>query len=170
MSLSFKSDLNMYGTISEASGIGSRTDQITVQPRLSFADGSGANQASKMLQGRFTIPVATTGPSVDGTKVIDLTTDLNSFGAALGMTKIKLLYIYNRSTTLQMVFSGGTNGVVTILGDATETQKIPAGGEVYLTAPTAAGFAVTASTADNLTFSNASTTTTLEFDVLVVGS
>lgn len=140
LSLSIHSDLS--GTPDRGSAVHSVVEKITA----SFANGTGANQANNMFVDDFTISGA-------GAQTYDLAGGLtNGIGVALTFTALKALIVRN-SGTAELSMGGGSNPFLGWLGASGDLVKIPAGGLLLLTDPTAAGQGVTAGTGDILRLS-----------------
>lgn len=123
---------------------------------LTLANGSGANQASKVHTDSHQLAAA-------GTMDYDLDAGLlDVFGDSQTFTAVKLLYLRNTSATASIKVSGdffGTN----------ESPSIPAGGEYFFRLPSAAGMAVTASTGDVITITNEDGVNVADYQIMIAG-
>lgn len=130
-----------------------------------FQDGSGLNQASKMWHDQRTI-------TASGTDALDLAGSLvDPFGATITFARIKTLIISASSgNTNNVVMGAGTNPVTTIMGGTTPTLIVRPGGLFVLVAPDATGYAVTTATADVLQIANSAGTTSVSYDIVVIGA
>jgi hypothetical protein len=138
-----------------------------------FADGSGINQANKIYQAKITL----TG---SGTSTIDLDSSLTGPLATVSFSRIYLLAV--RRTDTPVASTQDEN--VTIGGDwiltkylipgadtlSAVTLPLRPGGTFFIVAPDATGIAVTATTGDQVTFTNSSSADTTHLEVVVIGS
>lgn len=138
---------------------------LTVQRQFSLAEGAGLNAANKIWSDNRTI-------AASGTDDIDVTGVLTDpFGATITIARIKGLFIFaNAGNTNNVVVGGGTNPITTILAGTTPTLIIRPGGVLALWGPDATGYAVTASTADNLRVANSGAGTSVNYDIVLIGA
>ena len=68
-----------------------------------------------------------------------------------------------------LVGGAGSNGFTSWVGDATDVVKVKPGGALILVAPDATGYAVTAGTGDLLTITNSAGSTSVTYDVVIMG-
>jgi hypothetical protein len=130
----------------------------------SFANGSGANQASKIFSDSRSI-------AASGNEELDLAGVLTSaFGTAITFAAIKAIMVRARSTNTNNVVVGpaASNGFLGPFGDASDRISIKPGGVFLITAPPA-GWTVTAGTGDLLNFANSGAGTPVEYDIVIVG-
>lgn len=138
-----------------------------------FADGSGINQANKVYQAKITL----TG---SGTSTIDLDSTLTGPLATVSFSRIYLLAIRRTDTPVattqdENVKIGGdwiltkylVPGADTL---AAVTLPLRPGGTFFVVAPDATGIAVTASTGDEITLTNASSADTTHIEIVILGS
>lgn len=129
-----------------------------------YANGTGANQAQAIFSDSRTI----TG---SGTDNLDLSGSLtDALGATVALTAVKELVIANTGTVQIRVGKKITNGFA---GPFDQTAGalgiiVEAGGVLRLSNPSAAGWAVTAATADLLSVENLAGTAAA-YDVIIVG-
>lgn len=143
-------------------------NNVLDSPSFSYAfalvDGTGAGQAQKFFRDRRTV---TTGANDD----LDLSGTLtDAFGETLAFTAIKGILIYSvpeNSTNLTVGLSSAP--FVSWLGGTTPTLgPIIPGGMFFLYRPDAAGYAVTATTADILRITNAAGASAT-YEIILVG-
>jgi hypothetical protein len=131
-----------------------------------FTDGAGADQASKIFTDTRTI-------AISGTDDLDLNGVLiDPFGVALALTKIKVLIVRASRNNVNDVVVGGAASaqVASIFNAVTEKIKVKPGGTLCLIAPDAAGYAVTATSADLLRIANGGAGTSVEYTIAIVGA
>ena len=136
-----------------------------------FTSGTGLNQANKVYQDSVTL-------AGSGTSTIDLDSTLTGPLASVSFTRIYAILIRRTdtpaaSTQDENLTIGGdfilTKYLVGWVDDAV-TIPIPPGGVFYMLAPNSTGIAVTASTGDQVTITNASAADSCTFQILVLGS
>lgn len=127
---------------------------------ISWTFGTGVSQVNVLFQDL--------ARSTDNTgETLDLTTGLEDcFGNALTMTALKFIYVKNTHTTLILSLFGNAANDLLIMDGTTDAVQIPAGGEFYWSAPTAAGIVVTAN--KNL-FVQCTTAATITYDLIMGG-
>lgn len=131
-----------------------------------FADGVGANQAQRLFTDQRTL-------AASATENLDLSGVLtDAFGASLAFTEVKALVIKAAAGNTNDVLVGGaaSNGFITPFGDATDVVRVRPGGTLVLVAPDATGYAVTAGTGDLLKIANSAGSTSVTYDVVIVGN
>ena len=131
-----------------------------------FAEGNGLNQAEDVFSDQRTI----TASSTDS---LDLSGGLtNIYGVSLTFTKIKAIIIKAAvgNTNDVGVLAPAANGLADIFGAVGDKVLIRPGGTLCLIAPTAAGYAVTAATADLLDIVNEAGGTSVIYDIIIVGA
>lgn len=129
------------------------------------ADGTGANQATIMWSDQRTL---TSGSSesldLSGSALTD------AFGAAVALTSIKGIILYaSTANTTNLTIGNVTNGLATIFGAATQSLTLHPGELLVKWTPLAAGYGVTASTADLLRVANASGASAI-YDIIIIGN
>lgn len=133
---------------------------------LDLADGTGLNQASVMFSDQRTL-------AASASEELDLSGSLaDVLGVSLVLTKIKALVIKAAPGNTNDVVVGGaaSNGCATMFGDPTDKINVKPGGMLVLTAPTVAGYAVTAGTGDLLKVANSGGTTGVTYDIIILGA
>lgn len=139
-------------------------NRIDVAKILQLLNGTGAGNANKSWYG------AARSIAGSGTDVLDLAGVLtDAFGATLTFTKVKAIVVLPAAangSTLKL--GGGTNPIVSLFGAGTDKITLRPGGLFVLVATDATGYAVIATTGDNITITNdhASAAT---YDILIVG-
>jgi len=96
----------------------------------------------------------------------------DNFGATINFTTIRAFAIVNRNAATDtdgiLEIGGGSNAWATWLGNSSDTVKVGPGGAILLWNPSAAGYAVTNSTADILKVTN-SGTEAVEYQISLIG-
>lgn len=134
---------------------------------FSWSTGAAINQADRMFSDQRTI-------AASGTDDLDLTgTALqDALGVNLALARVKLIAVYAAAGNTNNVVIGGaaSNQFVGPFGAATHTVAIPPNGLFVVTAPTAAGWVVTAGTGDLLRIANSGAGTSVTYDIIIFGS
>lgn len=131
----------------------------------SFANGTAANQANQMWTDTRTI-AASANDDLDLAGVLT-----NAFGTTITFTSVKAIIVKAASANTNDLIIGGsaTNPFETFLGGTNPSVLIVPGGSFAIVNPEATGYAVTASTADILRFTNASSGTSVDYNVIIIG-
>ncbi|RYE84282.1 MAG: hypothetical protein EOP19_11920, partial [Hyphomicrobiales bacterium] len=127
--------------------------------RHSFANGSGANQASKLFSDSRTL-------AASGSEDLDLAGVLaGALGGTITFASVKAIMIRAKATNANNVVVGpaASNGFLGPFGDAADRIAIRPGGVFLITAP-AAGWAVTSGTGDLLAVANSGAGTPVDYD------
>jgi hypothetical protein len=151
---------NESGTFDLVSG----SSQHRKSASLAWLSGSGAGQCSKIYSDSFSVSQST---NTD----LDLSGSLAGVYGTVVFTAIKgILIVAGTNTGLGNLTVGNvTNGIVAPFGAATHSFAIAPGGVLFTANPSAAGFAITAGTADLLRIATAATAGTYTFDVVIWG-
>lgn len=164
-SLTASARISIAANFQNAVDLSSAEFPLRVNNLFSFTDGTGANQIKSMFSDQRTL-------SASATEDLDLAGSLTDvYGATITFTKIKLLAIFAASGNTNDVLVGGagSNGFTSWVGDATDVVKVKPGGALILVAPDATGYAVTAGTGDLLTITNSAGSTSVTYDVVIMG-
>lgn len=140
-------------------------DSLRLVSTNAFTDGAGINKADMVYHDEITV---LTGADAS----IDLSGGIShAFGVAT-FTKVKAILIHNKNTTAGHILQVGAGAnclaAGTLFANTTDIINVGPNGIFLITAPSAAGIAVTAGTADILTVSNDSGAT-IVFDIVVIG-
>lgn len=132
---------------------------------LQYTDGSGASQASKLWS-----PLTGYSVSASTNTDIDLSGSLAGTYGTVVFTALKGIFIKaGDSNPGNLVVGNVTNGITAPFGAATHSVQVTPGGVLLLATPSAAGWGITAGTADLLRIASAATAGTYTWDVLVWG-
>lgn len=163
--LTIRSSLRIAGEFLSGLDIGEAAYPIQLAVEYAFANGTGANQANAVFTDARSI-------NASSDEELDLAGVLaEAFGATLTFTKVKLFAIVaDAGNTNDVVVGGaGSNAWSAPFGDPTDTVKVRPGGALLLVAPNAAGYAVTAGSADKLKVANSGSGTAVGYKILIVG-
>lgn len=164
--MAFASDvtITLGATLTGALDIEAVTSQIARSWKTSWLDGTGANQANNLWSDTRTL-------SSGSSENLDLAGSLaNALGATLTFTGIKgLLIAASASNTTNLTVGNVTNGITGFLGAATHSILLHPGSMFLITSPAAAGYGVTASTADLIKIANAAGASA-SYDIAIWGN
>lgn len=135
--------------------------------RMTFTEGSGAGQVNKVWVSIGRSLALSTAENLDlsGTLADDL-------GNAVVLTKVKGLYVFAWATNGGNIQVGGHASAAFVgpFVDATDIIAIQPGGFVLLGTPSAAGWPVTATTADLLQIENMDSGAAGKYDIVIFGA
>ncbi len=138
-----------------------------IDAAIALANGTGAGQADRLFADTRTL-------SASGTEDLDLAGSLaDAFGTAQVFARIKAIAIRAAAgnTNNVLVSRPASNGLASLFSAAGD-QLILRPGTLFLVAAgvdDATGYAVTAGTGDLLTITNSAGSTTVEYDIAVIG-
>ncbi|WP_441251194.1 hypothetical protein [Kitasatospora sp. McL0602] len=155
--------------LTAAPPIAGATPQLPVsyQQQLGLGSGTGAGQADKLWASgaRTLAPSANEDLDLAGTLV-------DAFGAVINLARVKGIIVVAAAANTNSVVVGAAaaNGFFTWAGSATDKVVVRPGGVFALFAPDATAYPVTSGTADLLRVTNGGAGTSVQYDVIVIGS
>lgn len=155
-------------TFTQTQNWGADTTQSSSFTYLSgFSNGVAANQADRLYAAKGTINPSTT-------LTLDLAAGLTDvFGASITFARVKLFYFELTTDTAGSSVTLGASGTFPAklwFGDAaTDTLTVQNGGLFLIEAPTAAGYPVTAGTADLLAIVNNDSVNVATYRIAIIG-
>lgn len=161
---SFK--VSATGTLSSDVDLGSRNYVLNYSKSYTLTNGTGADQANNIWTDTRTI-------TASGTDDIDLAGSLtNAFGTTLTFTKIKGIIVSAAAANTNNVLVGGdaTAALVNWVGNATDIITVQPGGTFAIYTPSSTGYAVTATTGDILQIANSAGSTSVTYDIVIIGT
>lgn len=165
LALTLNYDLSLSWTYTNALDLSTPEDRKRLNFLDSLASGTGLDQADRIFHDSRSI---STGANDD----LDLAGGLtDAFGTTLTFVKIKGIFIKNTATTAGEILNvgGGSAHFINWIGAAGDIVKIGPDGLFVLWNPSAAGYAVTATTADILRITNAGAGT-IVYQIILVGT
>lgn len=146
-----------------AQDLGDKSFKLTKALQRVFSDGTGAFQVNKMY--------ADTLATIQS---VNTDIDLNpgptgAFGAVLFAALKAIILVAGDANPGDLTIGNVTNGIVGPLGAATNSIKAAPGGIIALVNPTAAGWSVTAGTADLLRVASAANAGNYTSDIILLG-
>ncbi|HKQ02636.1 MAG TPA: hypothetical protein VJ735_20125 [Actinomycetes bacterium] len=149
----------------EALDLSSRRNDQNYSKSWSLASGVGANQADKIFHDQRTI-------AASGTDSLDLAGVLTDvFGATITFARIKAVIVVAASGNINNVnvTRPASNGVPLFLAPGAGIPVRPGGAFMWV-APDATGVVVTGATGDLLDIVNSAGSTSVTFDIIVIGA
>lgn len=133
---------------------------------VGFTNGSGANQAADLYAASRTVALSA-NDDIDLSGVL-----LNNLGTTLAFTKIKAIRIRADSANPGDLLVGpaAANGFLAPFNAAADRVRVAPGGVLELINPSAAGWAVTAGTADLLRVTNGSGSGSATYKIEILGA
>jgi len=165
MTLTTSITMNITATNAKVPVLSSPTDPLEYTKRVDLTSGTGANQADLIYHGQRTL-------AASATEDLDLAGGLtDQFGNTLTMARVKEVIVVTSSanTNNVNVTRPAANGVPIFLA-AGDGMPVMPGGTFRWSSPTATGIAVTAGTGDLLTFTNSAGSTSVTYDVFIIGA
>jgi hypothetical protein len=132
---------------------------------LTFSDGAGASQANVVYASRRTL-------AASATEDLDLSGALTQpNGAAAVFARVKAILVKAAAANANNVnVQRHASAGVPIFLAASDGVAVQPNGGFCLVSPTAAGYAVTATTADLITLTNSAGGTSVTFDIVIIGA
>ncbi len=138
---------------------------LTKDLTKAFANGSGADKISKVFSDQRTL-------SASSSEELDLAASLiDGLGNTITFTKVKALIVRALAANTNNVEVGGSgaNGFEDWVGATGDLVSVKPGGVFLITAPDANGLTVTAGTADLLKIANSAGSTSVTYDIIILG-
>lgn len=146
--------------------LGAVRDEVDQKVTQLFTNGAGADQANALFHDRRTI-------AASGNESLDLAASLvDGFGRTLTFTKVRALIIVasEGNTNNVVVTRPASNGVPIFAAASDALAPLKPGGMFVLTDPSADGIAVTAGTGDLINIANSGGSTSVTYDVFILGA
>jgi hypothetical protein len=166
MPLTSSVHVQLDALLTSALDLSTISSPLSIPQQYSLASGTGANQADKVWSDQRTL-------AASATENLDLAGVLtDAFGATLTFVKVKALLIRAATGNTNDVLVGGhaSAAFVNWVSDPTDVVVVKPGGLFLLVAPNAAGYGVTATTADLLKITNSAGTTGVTYDIAILGT
>lgn len=156
----------VVGSYVGTNGVGSVAFNVNTEAGAQFAAGTGVGRADKLFADHRSI-AASSSENLDLAGVL-----VDPLGATLTFGHVKALYVHAAPTNTNNVCVGGaaSNTFAGPFADPTDVACVQPGGTLLITAPNAAGWTVTPTTADLLKVANSSSGTAVAYDVVIVGT
>lgn len=167
--MGMSSALSLAATVTQTKALDltTTTDPLQFRRAVSLTDGTAAGQANKVFHDRRTLAASAT-EDLDLSGVL-----LDAYGAAITFARVKGLFISAAAGNTNNVIVGNatSNGWATLLS-ATGTVTLRPGASFAAIAGVAdgTGYAVTAGTGDLLKVANSAGSTSVEYDIVIVGA
>lgn len=166
MALSTTITVEIAAVLSGARDLGSASAPTKKTVAVTWASGTGANQADVLFADTRTVAASATD-SLDliGGGLVD------ALGATFAPAKLKaVMVVASGNNQNSIVFARpASNGVALFVAAGDAITLLP-GGAFLWESPSAAGVAVTAGTGDLLTVTNGGGGTSVDYDIVLVGT
>lgn len=165
MALSSSFIFQLNASLTQAFDLVNGTVPLAISKSLTWATGTGVDQADKIFHDERTL-AASTAEDLD---VAGVLTD--AFGVTFTLARLKAIYVFAlaANTNNVNVTRPAANGVPLFLA-ASDGIAVRPGGMFVWIAPDATGVAVTAATGDLITFTNSAAGTSVTYDVVLIGA
>lgn len=161
MSLTGQISLAIDTALTSPLDLSTPKDALGMVVTQTISNGTGADQANQQYHDQISI-------SASGTSIIDMAGTLtNAFGSTVTLARIKALVIVNTGTVAIKVAPSGSSGMSTMF---TGDVNIRPGGFLVLAGFDATGYAVASGSADRITITNLSGSTTATLNLVVIGA
>lgn len=164
MALKLDIEASVTGVVTKANDLADVKATISKRRKLHLLTGTTAGKADLMFSDTRTLSAA-------ASEELDLAGGLSDpFGAALTFVKVVAIMIIAAEANTNSVVVGGaaSNAFTGPFADSSDKVAVPPGGCLLLTAPSA-GWTVTAATGDLLKIANSAGSTSVTYDVIIVG-
>ena len=157
--------LALSGVYTGSEAIGSLSDSFQEQVQVSLSTGSGINAADTIWKSTRTL-AASASENLDLNGVL-----ADVFGSTVNLLRVKAIMIAAHATNTNGVVVGdaSSNAWATLLNGA-GTVTLPPGAAFAAATPDATGWVVTPATGDQLKVANAGGSTSVTYDVLIIGA
>jgi hypothetical protein len=165
MALTTKLTASLAATLTDVLDLSTVSDPVSYSVRYDLTSGTGAGQADMMWHDRRTL-------TASATEDLDLAGVLvNAFGDTQTFARVKAVIVAAASgnTNNVNVTRPASNGVPLFLA-AGDGIPVRPGGMFWWVATDATAVAVTAGTGDLLTFTNSAGSTSVTYDVIIIGA
>lgn len=165
MAFNFRANWQLDSELTSPLDLSTPTSVLRLARQIAFSEGAGAGAANMIWHDQRTI-------AASATDSIDLAGSLaGPFGTTLTFARIKMLLVLaaTGNTNNVNVVRDGSAGVPLFLATGDGIPVKP-GGMFWWYDPSAAGVAVTATTADLINLVNSSSGTSVTADIVIVGA
>lgn len=165
MALTMRLVLQAIASLTNPLDLSTPVDELDLTFRDTLENGTGADQGNMCWHDTRTL-------AASANEDLDLAGSLtNAFGATQTFARIKLVMVLARAanTNNVRVTRPASNGVPLFLAASDGIDVRPGGAFVWY-APDATGVAVTAGTGDLINVANSSGSTSVTYDVVIIGS
>lgn len=165
MALTSRLIVSATADLTNALDLATASVPLSLTKTIRLATGTGANQADKVFHDTRTL-------AASATEDLDLAGSLaDALGSTITLARVKAIIVAAASgnTNNVNVTRPAANGVPVFLA-AGDGMPVRPGGVFCWIAPDVTGVAVTAGTGDLLTFTNSAGSTSVTYDVVIIGA
>lgn len=157
-------NINLDALLTKALDLDTPYDPLLLKWAVLLSNGTGSGLASQMWHDTRTL-------SASATEDLDLYGGLtNAFGVTVNFVKVKVVLIRASSgnTNAVEVTRKATTGIPLFMTDGDGISL--AAGDIFLYASPLVGKTITDSTDDTLTFTNSAGSTSVSYDIIIIGT
>jgi hypothetical protein len=157
--------VSVLATLIKSLDLAAGTVPLTYTQQKAFTDGAGADKIEAIFHDQRTL-------SASANEDLDLAGGLtDGFGDTITFTKVKAILVKAAAGNTNDVVVGGASATqwAAPFGDVSDKVNVKPGGLFLLTAPDATGLAVVAGTGDLLRIANSAGSTTVTYDIIILG-
>lgn len=154
------------GTLAKDTDLATLTQVLNYSQTYTLTNGTSANQANMMWADTRTL-------TASSTEDLDVAGGLtNAFGDTVTFTRLKGIIVFAAAANTNNVLVGGdgTAAIASLTSNVNDIIVVRPGGFIALVAPDATGYAVTATTADILQVANSAGSTSVTYDIILIGT
>ena len=165
MPLSTKIVVRIEADLTNALDLNTVTYPLRVKKEYTWASGTGASQADTIWTDTRTL-------TASSTEDLDLAGTLtNALGTTVTFAEVAAIYIFAADANTNNVQVGGaaSNQFINWVANNSDIVNIRPGGMMLLVAPDSTAYAVTAGTGDLLKIANSAGSTSVTYDIVIIG-
>lgn len=164
MALTTELTLKLIATLTGTGDLATPAVPLELTERIRLATGTGASQADMLWSDRRTL-------AASATEDLDLAASLTGpLGGTLTFARVKaLIVLASDGNTNDVQVTRPSAGAPLFMADGDGVAVKP-GGMLVIAAPGATGYPVTATTDDLITFTNSAGSTSVTYDVVIIGA
>lgn len=157
--------LQLNSTLTNPLDLSTVSSPLSYTKQFAFAQGAGLNASDRIFHDTRTIIAS-------GTDSLDLAGVLvDPFGATITFARIKGILVSAATANVNNVVVGaGTNAFSTWMTGTNPTVVVRPGGLLFVLAPDATAYVVTAATADILQIVNSAAGSSVIYDIVIIGA
>ncbi len=166
MAFSSTSLLQIAANLTSSLDLVGASAPLSISQQITFAEGTGANQANRVWSDTRTIAASTSEDlDLSGSALLD------PYGVAVVFTKVKAIFVRAAAGNTNNVVVGGAAATqwAAMLG-TTGTVTLPPGALFAAFNPSTAGYAVAAGATDLLKVANSGAGTSVSYDIVIIGT
>lgn len=160
----FSLPVRIVATLTKALDLDTPVDPLVFSEMFTLSNGTGSGQVSQMFHDTRTL-------NASASEALDLYGGLtNAFGVTINFARLKFVFIRAKAanTNSVEVTRTATTGAPLFMADGDGISLAP--GEVFMYFSPTTGKAITDSSDDTLTFTNSAGSSSVAYDIILVGT